>query len=413
MGGRFTFSKCELAEHCVFAFTKAAPAWPVVGKHIDVRINNAFHWVCAEVLRNPTVVTGPAQVLEQACKKFDLDTDEERIKLANTKPILHAQSFLDRYPITVKAELALAYDRETGEVRILGEDIGRDYILGPTEVAGTLDAAGACEEPDLGYVIEVNDWKLGARARELITPAKGNRQVGCLSMCMTRVMSADVVRQVISFVSEDGYLYRDEYLADPIEDMNETESWLHMVLDRIDKNEDPAPGSHCTDLHCPLLGVCPETQDALVKVEANESSVIPLNANMVLSDDHCVWAMHRLKAVMGLCEQGIDACKKYVNEKPEKCLTLSNGKVFGPGHVITPRIEARGPEQFAILLDALTEEIGEQNAKKMILGTVKAESLKDMLGSQKDYKTIVGALRKRGLVRDDVKTEYRVRKPRG
>ena len=429
MGGRFTISKASLAENCVYAFTSKAPDWPRVTRHLDVRINNAFHRAAARTINTPSLASGPNTVIDEACQHCGMDTDSEKIKLRNMKPVQHAQNFQLAFPITANAEIAIAYNYKTRTSRHLGLDIDRNYVLTPDEIAGTIDCAGTTQDPELGFLLEVNDWKTGPMARQTVNPLPGNRQIESLGMILTKTMTGiDTIRLALSFIGSDGGIFRDEYLADPGSDMDEAESFLLDVIARIERNEQPRPGLHCTNLYCPLLGVCPETQAALATIDTvtpievgerpamdqqgNAMSFVVLNSSMIQNDEHCIWAFHRARAARNVAEQIIDACKSYVSALPGEGIVMPNGKTFGPGRVNTPKVEARGPEEIAKLLDALSQEVTRPTAMKILVGVVTAESLHDALASNQAYKTTIEKLRKAGFVRDESKIEYRERKTR-
>lgn len=420
MGGSFSLSKADLAEFCVFAFTKNAPDWPKVLKPIDSRINRAFHWVCAQVINSGT----PADLINQAILKHNLEP-KHREKLTAMRPLQHAAQFRDRYPITGSAEVALAYDWETGDCRVLGRDIGRDYILGPTEFGSTLDCFGTDNESDLGFVLEIVDWKTGQRAKERVTRAAGNRQLGGLSMMMSRIVEVDTIRQVIAFVSEDGFCERDEYIADPVGDTNETESWIQDVIGRIKANEKPNPGSHCIECYCPLFGACPETMGAYQAIERDsqqsvdappktseqtELSMIVLDPLKFRSDEHAAWAINRAQAAKKLAEQIIEAGKAYVDTKETRRIPLTNGKFWGAGTMTVPHVEVKGTEKIEDFKATLISEIGEERFRSSVLTKVSAEDLKAALGSDNNYRKVITSLRKAGFVRDEHKTEYKAHK---
>lgn len=427
MGGRFSLSKAGLAEFCVHPFTRAAPDWPRVIKEIDSRINRAFHWVCTRVINDASFPPSPTLIAE-ALTEHNLEPDKYRSKLEMMRPIQHASLFRQRF-ITAEAEVALAYDWKTGDVRRLGKDLGRNYVIGPTEIASTLDAFGAsANDPDFGSVVEIIDWKTGPRARQNVTHCAGNRQIGGLAMMLSRIIDPKFepysIKQVLSFVSEDGTIFQDEYLADPIEDTNETESWLQDVIARIERGEDPNPGMHCIDQYCPMIGVCPATQKAVQIYEmiapnpkgelVPKDQGVPLPTivvapEMFMSDEHAQWAIHRAQAITKVAEQVIDAAKVYASTKPGHRIALTNGKYWGAGSVKTPHVEVRGVERLQDFMTALIGEIGEENFANMVLTHLSASDLKEAAKSDKAYKQMVSNLRKAGFVRDEEKTEFRER----
>lgn len=423
MGGRFTLSKSDLAESCVYAFTKDAPDWPKIIKPIDSRINRAFHWICAKVINEPA----NASIIEQALEKHDLEPAKHRAKLLQMRAVEHATQFKERFSVTAQAEVALAYDWETGDVRVLGKDIGRDYILGPTEIGSTLDAFGADQDPDLGYTLEVGDWKTGPQAREHVTRCAANRQIGGLAMMLSRVIQVDAIRQKLWFVAGDGYLWTDEYIADPIEDTNETEAWLQDVVARIRRSEGPNPGPHCTTCYCPLFGACPATKETFRAVEQaaivkkgeepqptlTEDGLLPaivLDPTKFKSDAHAAWAIHRAQAAARLCEQIIDAGKAYVATRPGKRIALSNGKFYGAGTVKVPHVEIRGLTFAKEFAELVSSEIGEQEFAAMVMTKLSASDIREAVKTEPAYKKVIASLRKVGFVRDEEKEEYRERK---
>ena len=419
MGGKFTLSKAALAEFCVYPFTKEAPEWPRVIKEIDSRINQAFHWVCARVINDPP----SPNLISEALSRHNLEPGY-RSKLTMMRPIQHATAFQERFRVSAQAEVALAYDWKTGDVRILGKDLDRNYVLGPTEIGSTLDAFGTIQDPDFGFMIEVIDWKTGPRARQNVTHCAGNRQIGGIAMMLSRVIEAKTIRQVLNFVSEDGTLIQDDYFADAGEETNETESWLQDVISRIERGEEPNPGMHCVGCYCPMIGVCPATQKAVQIYEMIAENpkgeirptleqvplpTIVVAPEMFMSDEHAQWAIHRAQAISKVATQVLDAAKVYAGTKPGHRIALTNGKFWGAGSVKTPSVEIKGLTKLQDFMTALIGEIGEEAFANIVLTKVSASDLREAAKSDKVYKQMVSNLRKAGFVRDEEKIEFRER----
>jgi hypothetical protein len=85
------------------------------------------------------------------------------------------------------AEVAFAYDVETGQARELGRDIERQYgKLAPTEIPGSVDFMQMA-----GDVVVVDDYKSG---HSEVPPARENLQLHTLALMACRAYGASKAR---------------------------------------------------------------------------------------------------------------------------------------------------------------------------------------------------------------------------
>lgn len=223
-----------------------------------------------------------------------------------------------RYLDNLRAEVAYAWDWQTGKARELGVDIGRNYDLRETEIGCSLDITG--EVDCRGYVL---DWKTGREAPK----AAGNGQLLFGAMCLSKVHGWDQIKTCIAHVKPDGQIWRDSFDVDSF-DLLAFEAELKAAILAAPTSK-PCAGLHCK--YCPVLAVCPATLGTITKTD-DEYTLSLFDYPAIQSAEHAAWLLHRVDAAIDL----LDSVKAKVREYAEKCggIPLANGKKWGP-YVVT------------------------------------------------------------------------------
>ena len=242
----------------------------------------------------------------------------------------------------VIAELALAYDPETGTARELGRNIGRRYPpVHPREFVGTADVVTLSSTE-----VFVADFKTG---HGLIAPAKENPQLRFLGLAAARVFHRRHLRVAIIKLTEDGTPFFDSAEYDAIE-LDAIEEELRDLARRVDQAKDllaigEAPpvtvGIHCR--RCPSLVHCPG-QTALVRKLACQPDAVGEEIMAALTPELASTAWARLKVAEEILRRVREALYAYARD----CgIHLASGVVVG--EVETQRRQLDGKIAFEVL----------------------------------------------------------------
>ena len=200
---------------------------------------------------------------------------------------------------TIRHEVALAYNPETGKGRELAKAHHRDYSdVKPGEIAGTLDGV-SCD----GTTITVRDWKTG----KPVSGAAKNMQL-TTGMLAARCLYPQASRFVVELVylnDEGRPAYVDSAELDEM-DLDAARADLRHAL-KMHATAQPKPGPHCTQLYCPARGTCPATVAAMAGLaEVTTQSIEAIMSRSIKGPDDAarVWpllvrAEELLKAARG------------------------------------------------------------------------------------------------------------------
>ena len=227
------------------------------------------------------------------------------------------------------AEVAFAFDVVSGEARVLGENIGREYTrAGRTErdIAGSADLVGLT--PDAVVVI---DYKTG---RQPVTRCAENWQMRALSVMAARALGRSRAQAAVLYVDDDGRPRYDWASWDAF-DLDGFASEIQALGVRVltatavqqlgaRKDFTLRTGSHCR--YCPALTTCP-AQGAFVRqlVATPAETLAELEAG--IQDDataRAVW--ERVEAVEAVIKKAKAALHDRACSRP---IPLGNGEMFG------------------------------------------------------------------------------------
>lgn len=221
------------------------------------------------------------------------------------------------------AEVAFAYDIETGAARELGRDIERQYgKLAPTEIPGSVDIMRMA-----GDVIEIDDYKTGHTE---VPPARENLQLHTLALMACRTYGATKARVALVHIRDDGSTYRDSHDLDAfdLEDIAERLSrlWTRVQIAKKavaqGKQPDTREGAHCQ--FCPAKTACPAKVGWLMRLAVPEGIAQKFDSLLTGTDAAKAYAI-----VKHADEVLSDLRAKLYAWARENPIDLPDGKVFG------------------------------------------------------------------------------------
>lgn len=167
--------------------------------------------------------------------------------------------------------------RRSGEVDLLGYDLGRDYPAG-WDVVGTADRIEVTDD-----AVIVTDHKTGSG---LSYSARESWQLAFLAMCAARHFGRAKAQGRLNYI--------DQFRADEAElDLATFEVALLAAI-ATERSIEPQPGAHCHDLYCPARGVCPAIRE-------QAAAIVPVE-RLLLSRERGGEALAALCAARHLCD---------------------------------------------------------------------------------------------------------------
>jgi hypothetical protein len=234
-------------------------------------------------------------------------------------------------PARYAAEVAFAFNPETGKARELGRGIGRRYDVNEGEIAGTADVIALLEDDG----VFVADFKSGWSRR---TAAKDSLQLRFYALAAARAYGRSrAVVQVIR-VFEDGATWTDEAALDAF-DLDDFALELgalavmiegHRALYAAGQEPPMVEGSHCT--WCPAYVRCP-AKTALLRAAALEAP-----APGEITPDVAARAYSRLKLYKAAVEKAEEILKTYARTHP---IPLEGGMVYAVRYDNTKTLDGK------------------------------------------------------------------------
>lgn len=338
----FTGSSLERATAC-----PASQALPHARTQSEAAERGSLiHWFLAESL-----TVGKSAALEKVPEQWRGVCEA----LAATDiPELDAASYV--------AELAVAYNVETGNARELGRQIDRDYgALHPDEVPLSLDTFGLCSD---GVSVFVGDWKTG---RGYVPPAAQNAQLllGALATC--RLYGRTRADVALGYIHEDGTIWFDRAFVDEwtidgfASSLRKVAASVRYARDVVAGGfiPDTFAGPHCR--YCPAFVHCP-AQTALVRTIAESPERFRDDALRFRSELNALTpelaqkAYYTWRRAYDAINRIGEALRAYTTEHGP--IELENGQVYGP--VMTMRDHVDGAVTRSVLLEKYGQEIAER-----------------------------------------------------
>lgn len=282
-------------------------------------------------------------------------------------------------PALYAAEVAFAYDVETGVARELGRGIGREAAnraCGPNEMMGTADVVSLSD----GGVL-VLDYKTGWTD---YGPLKNNWQLAFYALCAARAYGVDKARVGIVRIRDDGSHYMDMEDLDFF-DLEDVAFRLSALVARVRAAKEThraggslrmREGEHCA--RCPAMAQCP----AMVTLVRELAATPPEAGAPALTEETAAGIYQRARAMRAALKRIETALEAWAAEHP---IAASAGKVYGrtklPRDVFVPDIavpvlrEAFGDEFVERAID-FTPRITKEGVKRALM--VLSQTQRDM-----------------------------------
>ena len=235
---------------------------------------------------------------------------------------------LDAIPGLDKAEfvdeIAIAYNVQTGEARVVGVDIGRTYPdLGPYWIYGTIDKLGLTPSE-----IIIWDFKTGWGH---VPAPEDNWQLKACAVAACAAYERRRARVGLIHISNDG---RDPRTVDaelsPFELSLAQGKLAHLVDVLYKLRDNPAldppivEGEHCN--FCPAFAHCPAKHQLAVRL-ATDPCAVREEVLSLLTPENAKQAYLKVQALGRILEQVMGALESYARQNP---IELADGRIFGP-----------------------------------------------------------------------------------
>lgn len=253
-------------------------------------------------------------------------------------------------PTKYAAEVAYAYDVETGRARELGRNIGRRYVgLAPTEIPVTLDVVALVGDDAVYYGDYKGPWQ------QLPDPdANWQFRFGALAAARATHRTRALVEMIRI---RDGEPYRTpgEFDLFDLAQIAEETRELHADVTRAAAADLPTLriGAHCDGCEC--RWDC-SARTSLIRASRDPDAVI-VGIRRQLSPEHIEDAVGQAKAIMKLGEELLAECEGYALTHPVR---MRDGSIYGPIEVQPTSPEGRAAWYF------LAERVGEDEAWKRV-----------------------------------------------
>jgi hypothetical protein len=221
------------------------------------------------------------------------------------------------------AEVAFAFDTESGKARELGRDINRKYEVMPSEIAGTADVVGIGHD-----AVFVGDFKTG---RGPVVAACENWQLKFLALCACRVYQMPRATVALIHIDETGEAKYDMAHLEA-DDLSNVANDLVLLAERVELMQsqvragatiDVVTGDHCRS--CPAMPHCPGHM-ALVRRLAQKPDAVVGEIQAALTPKTAALAWERLKQVEEVVKRVRAALFAFAAQNP---IQLRNGVVLG------------------------------------------------------------------------------------
>ena len=374
-----TGSKMGLFLRCQFPFD--GQEWPEQTTGRAAKMGQAYHSVVAKMVNR--IVQADAQIMSRALFESGLLPDD----LPELEE-MHPENAAGIFAGKARAEKAFAWNSRTGEVRELGEDIGRNYQLADCELAGTADIVGIHDDALL-----IADWKTGREA----PTAKNNAQLMFLAMCANKLSDFDAVELCIGHVV-DGKVWLDRDTVSRF-DLDIFEAELKAVIANPDPQ--PRPGAHCR--YCPVLSTCPKALETLTAKD-DEYPLALRGIESIQDAKHAEWLLHRIDAA----EELLSSVKAKVCEYADAngAFELSNGKKWGPYIVVRETIQGSREKLIEV---GIPESLIEYSVAKGDVEKFAKEGVEKGKGAAA-VRDMLNKLRDAGCIKESQFIKYEARK---
>jgi hypothetical protein len=254
--------------------------------------------------------------------------------------------------LDVIAEIAMAFDAESGVARELGRNIGRAYPpLAAREFGGTADIVTLTHDE-----VFVADFKTG---HGVLAPARENMQLRMLGLAASRLFKRRQLRVALIRIAEDGTPFFDSADMDAVEldiiaaELHDLANRILRARDLLSMGEPPSltTGTHCR--RCPSLVYCP-AQTVLIRRLAQEPDAVAAEILDALTPRTAARGWARLKIAEEFVRRTREALYAYARENP---IDLGSGIVLG--EVETARRAIAGTTAHGVLTNLHGREVAD------------------------------------------------------
>jgi hypothetical protein len=256
----------------------------------------------------------------------------------------------------VRQEVAFVFNPWTGNSKILGENIGRDYERHgwvPTEeYPGTADRVGYVVGGQYDGWLCVDDYKTG----NAYTVERANRNWQLKHLAVAASKALNERRVLVGIVRTKGRISVDYHPMEELDlDLAGQELLMLAEFIRTGKAQKKlVTGSHCT--YCPAFNSCP-TQTALLRKLSNAPELTVEGVVEALTNGDAAFAYGRYRAIKAAMSKMESAFRMYAERNP---IVLDNGKVFGPTSKALEELDGR------VVFETLHELYGPDVAKAAV-----------------------------------------------
>jgi len=262
---------------------------------------------------------------------------------------------LTRIPREARSEVAFAWSLQTGEGRVLGEALDRDYSsVRDDEIPGTADLAW----PEEGRAV-IWDLKTG----KSLGPAARNWQLRTLALAACRAWGLDEADAKLVYLRSDGHSYVDRAVFDAF-DLSAFAADLQLLAERIARAGETVEAGRPPDVelgpwcrYCPALASCPGQTTQLRALVADATQGLTEQAVQQricqLAPAHVGEAWLRLRGVAEVVKWTNDAIEAYVRQHTEGIHLLD-------GQMLREVVRSREYLVGTVAAQVLTERHGEE-----------------------------------------------------
>lgn len=310
-------SRLALGEACAFAWSPLAPEWPEDRGTSARAFGEGISTVAQSIVEGCNVA--PVEAARLA-GELGLAPAEVARFVSTAGHVAQAVAELRADPAVteLRAEVPVAYAVTMAAARWCGERApgGRAVDEREGERSGAIDLIYRRN----GRLV-VRDWKSGPRARE--HRPRDTVQLLAYGVAAALASGDQAVTLELAHVDEDGVLVvADDLDAFELDAAALRVAGIYAAVARRDGV--PSPGSHCWEGYCPVLPVCPVTQQAIEAV--HQASEAPAMVVTFQSPEHAASVRQRAKMVQKALDAIDDALRAYAAHTP---IPAGRGKVYG------------------------------------------------------------------------------------
>lgn len=286
-------------------------------------------------------------------------------------------------PEVYRQEVTYAFDLATGQARVLGVGLGRDYTgAKSSEAVGTIDVDGILgADTDLPGPLDLYDYKFDGFDSTAPKP-EVNPQLLFAALCASRVTGIPGARLTLIHIRPDGTHWKESAEVGAFE-LDDFEDRLRTIIGKVRDAEglvargltpNVRQGSWCR--YCPAAASCPAVLGLIRAAAGEPERVLALQPGdtaeslaRTITPDIAATAYERMRKVEAALKVAKSALYLYAQEHP---FEIGEGYAYGPcrgeakeydGRVTRSVVlELHGPEAADLACDYSTSEAAIERA---------------------------------------------------